>query len=124
MIAELGHFALILALVLALARIVQEALTNVSKHAQANLVEIRGRVDAGTLHLTVRDDGRGFNPTELDKSQSFGVRGIRERARALGGDAFILSDAEGTTVSVRLPFESDGAARGFTGSTLPTGAAP
>ena len=112
------------ALVLALARIVQEALTNVSKHAQANLVEIRGRVDSGTLHLTVRDDGRGFNPTELDKSQSFGVRGIRERARALGGDAFILSDAEGTTVSVRLPFESDGAARGFTGSTLPTGAAP
>ena len=110
-------------MVLALARIVQESLTNVSKHAHATQVEITGTLGDGTLELSVRDNGRGFASADLEKDDCSGVRGIRERARALGGEAFILSNASGTVVTVRVPFDATGEfERAYMGSTLPTGA--
>ena len=111
-------------MVLALARIVQESLTNISKHAHASHVEIAGLLREGMLELSVRDDGRGFAPADLEKGDCSGVRGIRERARALGGEAFILSNSSGTTVTVRVPFDATGESEhAYMGSTLPTGAA-
>ncbi|MFW6115661.1 MAG: PAS domain-containing protein, partial [Chloroflexota bacterium] len=87
----------------ALFRILQEALTNVSRHADASQVRIRLQVDPDTATLTVQDDGRGVTPEQLADSQSLGLIGMQERARALGGDvSFEGCPDEGTTVTARI----------------------
>ena len=87
-------------------RALQEALTNVARHAGAKNVAIRlGQVD-GWLNLVVRDDGKGIRPEHLSDPRSLGVVGMRERARRLGGNvAFDANtpDGGGTKVSFRLP---------------------
>jgi signal transduction histidine kinase len=83
-------------------RITQEALTNVRKHAAASHVNVDLWEDASCLHLTVQDDGRGFD-TEA-KSRGFGLTGIRERVELLGGDLDLSSVAgKGTTLTVTAP---------------------
>ena len=66
-------------------RFAQEALTNVSKHANASQVTIDLSLTRGVLSLEVVDNGRGLNADDLDKSRSFGLRGLRERAGTVGG---------------------------------------
>jgi signal transduction histidine kinase len=88
----------------AIYRIVQEALTNVSRHANASRVEIRLRQRPEELLLEIRDDGRGIAADEISDPKSFGLIGIRERADLGGGTVHFEGVAgRGTIVSVRIP---------------------
>jgi PAS domain S-box-containing protein len=85
-------------------RILQESLTNISRHAKAGNVEISLRRDATHVQLDVRDDGMGFDPAATGKKKTFGLLGIRERAIMLQGNLNITSaPGEGTRVSVSIP---------------------
>jgi PAS domain S-box-containing protein len=92
----------------ALYRILQESLTNVARHAEANRVDIAiERID-GALKLTVRDDGRGFSTVEVRTQKTYGLLGLRERTVLLGGEANIASEpGRGTTIEVRIPLETE-----------------
>lgn len=85
-------------------RILQESLTNVSRHAAARHVDVSLRVEAGHLVVQVRDDGRGFEESTISGRNSFGLTGIRERAIILGGEAHLHSvPGQGTVVTARIP---------------------
>jgi two-component system nitrate/nitrite sensor histidine kinase NarX len=86
-----------------LVRILQEALNNVRKHAQASQVWISCRLWGENLALEVRDDGKGFEPQDVMASSQHGLRGMRERAELIGADFQIQSCSEtGTKVQVIL----------------------
>jgi signal transduction histidine kinase len=88
---------------LQLLRIVQEALTNVRKHAQASKVVVKLENRAGEVELVVRDNGRGFSQGEQqDLLQHHGLSIMKERAEILGGELSITSSEEGTEVKVTL----------------------
>jgi PAS domain S-box-containing protein len=88
----------------ALFRILQEALTNVARHAGATAVDIRLTAEPGRVTLDVVDNGSGIPEHKIGDSRSIGLVGMRERARALGGDLVVRSNpAPGTTVEVVLP---------------------
>lgn len=90
----------------AIFRIVQESLTNVTRHAKASRVEITLSRNAGDLIVEVRDDGQGFDPADAAKKKSFGLLGMRERAAVLGGGIDITSFyGQGTVVNVRIPIK-------------------
>lgn len=83
-------------------RIIQESLNNVSKHARASRVEIRFSRQGDSLLLEIRDNGIGFDRTR--KEHSFGLLGIKERARMIGGCATIESSpGQGTLVTLKIP---------------------
>jgi signal transduction histidine kinase len=85
-------------------RTAQEALTNISKHAQATKVSVELACDADFLTLEVRDDGCGISATAREKSKAFGLRGLAERARTVGGWLDISSQpGAGTSIIVSLP---------------------
>jgi signal transduction histidine kinase len=89
---------------LALFRILQEALTNVVRHAHAGAVRIAAREHGRTLTLTIRDNGRGITKAELSSVESIGLLGMTERARLLGGVVRITGGpGRGTTVTVTVP---------------------
>jgi signal transduction histidine kinase len=89
---------------LALFRILQEALTNVARHAHAGAVRIAVREHGRTLTLTIKDNGRGITKAEAASVESIGLLGIGERARLLGGRVTISGAVgRGTTVAVRVP---------------------
>lgn len=92
-----------------LIRIVQEALSNVRKHAKAGSVQVSCREYAGDLILEVRDDGFGFTPQDVPGPSQHGLRGMRERAELIGADFQVVSLAEqGTTIRVSLPVVEEG----------------
>lgn len=85
-------------------RVVQEALTNVQRHAQAGRVDVAVRHDGRTLEVTVADDGRG--PAGQVKEDAWGIRGMRERARRFGGELSIgARQGGGTLLALRVPWE-------------------
>jgi len=85
-------------------RVVQEALTNVAKHAEAEHVEVAIEQGATAVTVSIRDNGRGFSPQEPRKAGSFGLVGVRERAYLIGGDVTITSaHGQGTSIDLRLP---------------------
>jgi signal transduction histidine kinase len=85
-------------------RAVQEALTNISKHARAKRVTIDLSLVRGVLSIEVSDDGRGLTPDALAKAGSFGIRGLRERAETVGGWVDLSSSAgAGTTIILSVP---------------------
>ena len=85
-------------------RIVQEALTNVARHAQAHAVHIAFQSSPSDLNITIRDDGRGFSGVVQNSSRHLGIEGMRQRAASLGGTLQINAIAEGgTQVQVRIP---------------------
>jgi signal transduction histidine kinase len=87
-------------------RILQESLTNITKHAGATQVEVTLEIEADTLILTVRDNGSGFDAAGPRPKRSYGLMGIRERAYLLGGNVRIDSNpGEGTVIEARLPLE-------------------
>ncbi len=89
-------------------RFAQEALTNISKHAQATRVLIDLSMSRGVLSLEVSDNGRGLTPGDLAKAHSFGLRGLHERAGTVGGWVDISSDATGTVLMLSVPVRGDG----------------
>lgn len=89
-----------------LVRIVQEALSNIRKHAGAANASIRISADGDGLTVEVSDDGRGFDPRRSEPTgwPRFGLRTMRERAQAIGGRFELSSQlAQGTRVVVRVP---------------------
>jgi PAS domain S-box-containing protein len=89
-------------------RIVQEALTNIAKHARASKAEIAIRRCDGGLEITVRDDGVGFATDGPRKPESFGLLGLRERISLLRGTASIDSaPGKGTTLVVTIPLGTE-----------------
>jgi signal transduction histidine kinase len=90
----------------ALFRILQESLTNISRHANASRVRVELRVADERISMTVSDNGRGVQPGGRHKPGSFGLVGIEERVKILGGSFTIgSSPATGTTISVSLPLD-------------------
>ncbi|MFM9024841.1 MAG: PAS domain-containing sensor histidine kinase [Planctomycetaceae bacterium] len=84
-------------------RIVQEALTNVRKHAAARHVSVTLQSVADRVLVRVVDDGRGFDPAAVPETR-FGLEGIRQRCRLLGGEPRITSGpGAGTTIEATLP---------------------
>jgi two-component system, NarL family, sensor histidine kinase DevS len=86
-------------------RFVQEALTNVVKHADAGSVEVRIHALTSHVLVEVRDDGRGFD-TEA-RSDGFGLGGIRERVYLAGGTLELDSGQQGTLLRAHLPLRGD-----------------
>lgn len=83
-------------------RIIQEALTNITKHSHANKVIIKLKTLTGYLYLTIEDNGLGFNPQQ--NTTGFGLRGMRERTAALGGKFNLISlPGKGCQIIVDLP---------------------
>jgi two-component system sensor histidine kinase UhpB len=83
-------------------RIVQEALSNIMKHAHAGFARVSLALSADALHIEVVDDGEGFDPAlALD---GIGIIGMRERVFAVGGSIHVQSrPGEGTLVAITLP---------------------
>jgi two-component system, NarL family, sensor histidine kinase UhpB len=89
---------------IALFRTYQETLTNISKHAGAQHVEVRLMQEGDEIVLEVSDNGRGMKSADLRKPKSFGLRSIRERLDSLGGTMLIHPrNPQGTTVVLRVP---------------------
>ena len=92
----------------ALFRILQEALTNVARHAGAKSARVELRAARALATLTVRDDGRGVTEEELSSPTSLGLLGMRERAEALGGALTVERvSSGGTVVQASIPFDED-----------------
>lgn len=89
-------------------RIAQEALTNARRHAAARQIQLTLAAEEQWVSLVVRDDGRGFDPELVARhvgSGHFGLSGMSERARLLGGSICILSaPGEGTSIEVSVPY--------------------
>ncbi len=88
-------------------RTAQEALTNVSKHAQATAVDMELSDREGVLTLEVNDNGQGLSPDALRKTESFGLLGLKERAAKVGGWLDISSSPRGTSVILSVPLDSE-----------------
>ena len=94
---------------LAIYRVVQEALTNVAKHAEATAVEINVANDNGEITVEVYDNGRGITPADTSKKGHFGLQGMHERVNHFGGQVNVVPrNGGGTVVTITLPIgESD-----------------
>ncbi|MDO9216183.1 MAG: sensor histidine kinase, partial [Lacisediminimonas sp.] len=91
----------------ALFRVLQESLTNVARHAQANLVTIMLRRQGASISMTIADNGVGIYPGCRRKPNSFGLLGIGERISSLGGSFTVDSvPGEGTVLTVTVPVRS------------------
>jgi two-component system NarL family sensor kinase len=90
---------------MAVYRIVQEALHNVAKHANAKSVNVTVRRETGFLRLTVEDDGIGIvAKSSNSRGHSFGLAGIKERVNSMGGEmALSSSRGLGTRLEVSVP---------------------
>lgn len=90
----------------AIYRIVQESLANIVHHAHASAVELTLGQGGGHLWITIVDDGIGMGPGDAAKTAAFGLRGIRERIHAFGGELVIDSQrGTGTTLSIQIPVD-------------------
>jgi two-component system, NarL family, sensor histidine kinase UhpB len=88
-------------------RIVQEAMNNAIKHAEAKNIEIKlETTKTGALQLMIKDDGKGMNIHDVDQSNHFGLLGMRERVQSFGGSFNVDSEIEskqGTTININIP---------------------
>jgi signal transduction histidine kinase len=94
----------------ALFRIIQEALTNVIKHARANSVQIFLVYSSQEIRARIVDDGKGFNTDTVESTGriSWGLKGMEERTALLGGKFKVYSTAgNGTTVEVSVPYSQE-----------------
>lgn len=98
---------------IAVYRIVQEALSNIRKHAQASRVNLQLQFQEDRLLVEVRDNGKGFNRTQTLNSAisvgHIGLLGMKQRAEMLGGDVIIRTrEGAGTSVILSLPIQPRG----------------
>jgi signal transduction histidine kinase len=94
-----------------LLRMVGEALTNIGKHSDATVARLDATVEDHTLTLRVRDNGRGFDPTDIEVGR-VGIKGMHERASRIDARLAIESERSGGTtviIDVRLPANAPGA---------------
>jgi signal transduction histidine kinase len=93
-------------------RIVQEAINNAIKHAEATIIEIKlETAQNGALQLMIKDDGRGMNIHEVDQTNHFGLLGMRERVQSFKGSFSVDSAVKtnenqvnkGTTIHINIP---------------------
>ncbi|HZZ09582.1 MAG TPA: response regulator [Paraburkholderia sp.] len=88
-------------------RIAQASLTNIARHARASQVNVTLTGESGALVLTIRDDGGGFDLDIARRSYSYGLLGMSERARLIGGTLTIDSaPGAGTLVSIHVPLDN------------------
>jgi signal transduction histidine kinase len=110
---------------IALYRIVQEALTNVLRHAKATRFELSLQTTGEAIRLQMRDNGVGLPPTFNPAKLSHGLSGMRQRARALGGEvSWESTPRQGTRVDIRIPLQPPvqaTPAQADGGTLLPTG---
>ena len=91
---------------IAVFRIFQEMLSNVGRHAQASAIDIRIDTEEQQLHLRVQDNGVGATRQALEAPTAYGVMGMRERARQLGGQLHITSEpGDGSCLQLSIPLE-------------------
>jgi signal transduction histidine kinase len=85
-------------------RVVQEAMSNAARHADATRISVGIRIAGGMLVVEVRDNGMGFDPQQ--SSGGFGLTSMRERVESLGGEFSIQSEpSAGSTVHARVPID-------------------
>jgi signal transduction histidine kinase len=88
-------------------RILQEALTNILRHASASHVEVWAGIESGVFTLRVRDNGRGITDEERQALRSLGILGMRERATYVGATFDIAgAPGQGTTITVEVPLRT------------------
>ena len=86
-------------------RSVSEALNNIARHAEAHKVDLTASMGDHILKLSIRDDGKGFDPIHIPAGH-YGILGIRERIRLAGGQLEIISSPnEGTTLIIQIPID-------------------
>ena len=91
----------------AIFRILQEALTNILRHAKATKVAIMAREESGQFLMSIKDNGRGISESEKSGPQSLGLLGMRERAHLVSGEIKIEStEGKGTEVTIRIPLST------------------
>ena len=101
---DMGEMNLGLQASTAVFRIMQEALTNVGRHSEANKATVSLLARDGHLKLEITDNGKGIDEQQISKSGSFGLLGMQERALMLNGDvSFSSRPGGGTVVSLELP---------------------
>ncbi|MDZ4876693.1 MAG: Sensor histidine kinase LnrJ [Chroococcidiopsis cubana SAG 39.79] len=87
-----------------LLRIGQEALTNAVRHADAQNIRLNLLFEPEAVHLQIRDDGRGFQPQVQLTNSGFGLIGMQERSRQIGGQLRLVSSiGRGTEAIVTVP---------------------
>jgi len=85
-------------------RILQEALTNILRHAQATTVDITMKAEIGEFVLAIIDNGRGITENEKSGLQSLGLLGMQERAHLIGGKINVTGvEGKGTVITIRIP---------------------
>ncbi|MDY7042859.1 MAG: sensor histidine kinase [Bacillota bacterium] len=85
-------------------RLVQEALQNAVKHAEASLIQVKLEIAKNNLTMIIKDNGKGFDPS-MKRDKSFGLIGMRERVEMLEGKMDIKSMiGKGTTISIKVPY--------------------
>ncbi len=109
---------------LCLFRVVQEALRNVKKHSGAARAEVQLQALDRTLHLSIADDGKGFDIQPLSDGRGLGLWSMQERVRLLGGEFEIHSGTHrGTRIDVRVPLKDTSDTSGREPAGVPTRAA-
>jgi signal transduction histidine kinase len=98
---ELDEEALDAELKTAVYRLVQEALTNVAKHARAQNVAVTVRQEEGAVQVRVADDGAGFDA--LEPTGGFGLAGMHERTALMNGELDVRTSPSGTVIEARFP---------------------
>ena len=87
-------------------RLVQEALTNVARHAETTKAEVRLHQSNDRINLEIKDQGKGFSPDKTGRKTSLGITGMRERVLLMDGTFEIISSpGQGTLIKVSLPVE-------------------
>jgi PAS domain S-box-containing protein len=92
---------------LCLFRVTEESLTNIAKHSQSTTARVDVRGGANGIHLTIEDDGRGFEAASLERKEGLGFVSMRERLRAVRGTVRVESaPSHGTRIDVLVPTTS------------------
>lgn len=88
-----------------LQRAAQEAITNAGRHGKATKIAVTATINATVTHLTITDNGQGFNPAA--STPGFGLKGLHERAKQAGGNCTVTSEpGKGTRITIAIPSQA------------------
>jgi PAS domain S-box-containing protein len=92
---------------LLLYRVLQESLTNIVRHSEASVAEIRLNIVSNKIEMQIADNGKGIAENEINSSTSMGILGIKERIRSVNGKVSIKGEkGTGTTIKISVPYKS------------------